>query len=504
MVNLALDLDATLAVVSERNGGANALQASSQRMFGPHGWSRKYGLRLFFSDAFVVTMVMVVAHGFRFGWNPSIPVSGPAAPPYWFVSLGIAALWLLQLTWTHSRQPRILGHGPQEFQRVVSASWRTFTIVAVIGFLTQWQISRGYLLFALPVGTIALLVYRAAWRMWIHVQRDAGQLRAQVLVVGPHRTTAQMIRRLRRSPRAGFNVIAVCVPPSKGEPIDEVEGVPIEGAVADAVAVAVRVGAEFIVISGTDALSLAEARRIGWGLEGTGVGLLIAPAVADIAGPRVSLSPVEGLPLLHVDPATFGGARYLLKAAADRVAAVVLLAGFSIPMLAIAALVRVTSPGPALFRQVRVGQNGRSFDMFKFRSMVTGAEARLTEVVGDEVGVYYKPKDDPRVTKVGRVLRRYSLDELPQLLNVVRGEMSIVGPRPQVAAEVAQYTDLASRRLLVKPGMTGLWQVSGRSSLTPEESIRLDAYYAENWTLGGDVLILARTLGAVLSKNGAY
>ncbi len=474
-------------------------------MYGPGGWSHKYQRRLALNDSLVVVLVMVLAQAVRIGWNPGEPVAGPSAPPYWFVSVAIALLWLVNLALTRSREPRILGHGPQEFQRVVSASWYTFALVAIVGFLTQWQISRGYLLFALPVGTIALLVYRSAWRAWIHAQRDAGELQAQVLVVGPWTTSEQMVRRLRRARRAGYNVVGVCLPPtSPGKLSDDIADVPVLGAISNAIGAAKRVGAEYILLSGNDAMSLSEARRLGWALEGTGIGLIVAPAMVDIAGPRVLMSPVEGLPLLHVDPAEFTGAKYLLKSVFDRASAALLMIPLALPMLIVAVLVKLSSPGPVLFKQQRIGRNGEPFNMLKFRSMIVGAETLLEEVVDGEVGLYYKPQNDPRVTPLGRFIRRYSIDELPQIINVLKGDMSLVGPRPQIPAEVALYNDLAHRRLLVKPGMTGLWQVSGRSALSPEEAIRLDAYYAENWTLGGDFMIILRTLKAVLARDGAY
>ncbi|MGC4175651.1 sugar transferase [Demequina sp.] len=459
------------------------------------------------SDTFVVTLTLLVAQAVRFGWDPNAPVSGPSAPPYWFVSIAIAALWLVNLTLMRSREPRILGHGGQEFQRVLSASWYTFAIIAIIGFLTQWQISRGYLLFALPLGTVALCIYRAAWRAWIHAQRDAGELQAQVLVAGPFRTSEQMIRRLRRAPRAGYNVIGVCLPARRRDGLaDDLADIPILGDIDDAVTQAQRVGAEYILLSGNDDVSLAEARRLGWGLEGTGIGLIVAPAMVDIAGPRVMMSPVEGLPLMHVDPAEFTGGKYLAKSIADRVTSALLLLFAGLPMLVIAALIRLTSSGPVLFRQERIGRNGELFRMLKFRSMYVDAEARLADLrpASDGNDVLFKMKDDPRVTAVGKFLRRFSIDELPQLLNVFKGDMSLVGPRPPLPSEAEAWDDRVFRRQLVKPGMTGLWQVSGRSDLSWDESVRLDLYYTENWSLGGDFLIMLRTVAAVLGRRGAY
>jgi exopolysaccharide biosynthesis polyprenyl glycosylphosphotransferase len=196
------------------------------------------------------------------------------------------------------------------------------------------------------------------------------------------------------------------------------------------------------------------------------------------------------------------------KRAFDLAAALILIILFS-PLLAAAAVaVRLSTPGPVLFRQERVGLNGEHFFMLKFRSMVVDAEQRLTDLrdVDRAVGnsVMFKMKNDPRITPIGSFLRRFSLDELPQLFNVLGGSMSLVGPRPPLEREVAVYEHHVHRRFLVKPGITGLWQVSGRSNLSWEDTVRLDLYYVENWSITGDLLILWRTSRAVLARDGAY
>jgi exopolysaccharide biosynthesis polyprenyl glycosylphosphotransferase len=354
---------------------------------------------------------------------------------------------------------------------------------------------------------VFLLVYRCAWRAWIHAQRDAGELQAQVLVVGPLRTSEQMIRRMRGARRAGYNVVGVCLPPSsRGQLAEDLSDVPVLGVIADAVEVARRHDAEYILLSGNDDMSLSEARRLGWALEGTRIGLIVLPAMVDIAGPRVMLSPVEGLPLLHVDPPTFDGRKYFLKAVLDRSFAALLLLVLGIPMLLVALLVKSSSPGPMLFRQVRLGRDLEPFNMLKFRSMYRDAETKLSALSDGSDGneVLFKLKNDPRVTPLGRFLRRFSIDELPQLLNVLKGDMSIVGPRPPLPAEAEHWDDRVARRQLVNPGITGLWQVSGRSDLSWDESVRLDLYYTENWSLGGDLLIVLRTVTAVFGRRGAY
>ncbi|WP_084079138.1 sugar transferase [Demequina sp. NBRC 110057] len=475
-----------------------------QPMRGETGWAKTYERRLAWTDAFVVTLTMVIAYGVRFGWEPLVPVSGDNAPAYVLVIFVIATVWILLLGWIRSRDAAVLGHGPQEFQRVLQASWLTFAFVAVAGFLTQWQISRGYLLFALPLGTCALVVYRAAWRFFMHAQRDRGELQAQCIVVGPPATAQQMVTRLHAQPRAGYAVIGVCLSGDVLGRRDDLEGITVLGPAAQSAEVAKAAGAEYVILAGTDALSLRETQHLGWQLEGTGIGLVVVPSILDVAGPRVSFSPVQGLPLMHVDAPRFRGGRYVMKETVDRVLAFLFLTVLAIPMGAVAVLVKATSPGPVLFKQERIGRDGQPFWMYKFRSMVPNAESRLEEAMGGEVTVFYKNDADPRVTPFGRFIRRYSIDELPQLVNALKGDMSIVGPRPQVAAEVAQYDDAAYRRLLVRPGITGLWQVSGRSALSYEESIRLDAYYAENWSIAGDVVIIFRTVWAVLAGRGAY
>jgi exopolysaccharide biosynthesis polyprenyl glycosylphosphotransferase len=423
------------------------------------------------------------------------------------VTAAIGALWLAELAWTHSRDPRVCGHGGEEFTRVASATWRTLAIVAIIGFLTHWSISRGYLLMALPAGMVTLFVYRYLWRLRIHRQRDAGYLYAQVLVVGGSRTAAEVVRGLHRATHSGYHVVGVCLPQDhRGEVPDEISGVPVLGPIADALAQARSVGADFILLAGNNALSHAEVRKLGWSLEGTGVGLIVAPTMLDVAGPRVRMTPIEGLPLLFVDTPRFSGAKYVVKLAVDRLSSLAALAVLALPMLLVATLIRVTSPGPALFRQERVGLNYRPFTMLKFRTMSRDAERQLTTLFpqNEGHGPMFKMKDDPRITPIGRLLRRFSLDELPQLINVARGEMSLIGPRPPLPREVAEWDERVGRRQLVRPGITGLWQVGGRSDLSWEESVRLDLYYIENWTPGGDFIIIVQTLVAVLRRRGAY
>ena len=234
----------------------------------------------------------------------------------------------------------------------------------------------------------------------------------------------------------------------------------------------------------------------------------MAPAITNIAGARIHTQPVAGLRLIHVDRPTYRGANRIMKKSFDIIGGLQLIAVFSPVLLTVAAAIKLTGQGPVFFRQDRVGLNGEVFRMIKFRSMVVDAEARLDKLRDEQRDagnvVLFKMKNDPRVTTIGRFIRRFSIDELPQLFNVVIGTMSLVGPRPPLKSEVDRYQGDERRRMLVKPGLTGLWQVSGRSDLTWDGSVRLDAYYVENWSITGDLVILWKTATAVLSSAGAY
>jgi len=263
-----------------------------------------------------------------------------------------------------------------------------------------------------------------------------------------------------------------------------------------------------VAVTATASFGPSAVRRLSWDLEKTSAELILAPALTDIAGPRIQTQPVAGLSLIHVERPTYRGATKLFKTAFDLVGAGLLLLMLSPVFLAIALGIKVTSPGPVFFRQERVGLDGERFKMIKFRSMRVDAEAMLEQLQAEQRDagndVLFKIKNDPRVTSIGKFIRRFSLDEIPQLLNVLRGEMSLVGPRPPLVAEVARYEDEVHRRLLVKPGMTGLWQVSGRSDLSWDETVRLDLSYVENWSIASDLVILFKTAKAVVAPEGAY
>ena len=314
------------------------------------------------------------------------------------------------------------------------------------------------------------------------------------------------MRRLGTEPNAGYTVVGACVPGAResrlpgGSPYD----VPVIGHLAGIPAAVASIGADTVAVTASPGITGDALRQLSYELEGSGVDLIVAPALTNVTGTRISIRPVAGLPLLHVDEPELTGARKLVKGAFDRIVAGGSLVLLGPVLLGLALIVRLTSAGPAIFRQDRVGRGGQTFCVWKFRSMYVGAELRRAALAGlnESNGPLFKIRADPRITPIGRFLRKYSLDELPQLLNVVRGEMSLVGPRPPLESEVQAYDGHAHRRLLVKPGISGLWQVSGRSDLSWEESVRLDLTYVENWSLALDIMVLFRTVAAVFRGSG--
>jgi exopolysaccharide biosynthesis polyprenyl glycosylphosphotransferase len=325
-----------------------------------------------------------------------------------------------------------------------------------------------------------------------------------VVAVGHAEAVGSLIRELRRDRYHGMAVTAACV----ADPGDrrEIEGIPVFGSLDDVDTAVRRTAADTVAVLACPELDAVRLRALAWDLEKTGADLCVAPALLDVAGPRTTVRPVAGLTLLHVDHPQLTGPRLVVKELFDR-----LMAGLALLVLApvfagLSLLIRLQDPGPAFFTQIRVGKEGQVFRIFKFRTMVVDAEKRKAELAGanDLDGVLFKMRRDPRVTAVGERLRRWSVDELPQLLNVFRGEMSLVGPRPALPAEAAEYAEHVRRRLVVKPGLTGLWQVNGRSDLSWEESVRLDLRYVENWSFALDLQILWKTISVIFKGSGAY
>jgi len=352
--------------------------------------------------------------------------------------------------------------------------------------------------------TFLSLFGRFLLRGILHRARRGGACMHRVLVLGHAPAVAQMTRQLHRRYHHGFQVIGACLPLDQVAAAGATLGVPVFGGLGAAANSATAAGADTVMVLSCPELDGPMLRRLAWELERDDIDLFVSSSLVDTAGDRITVRPLDGLPMMHIEHPRLSGARRLVKGLFDIVVAIVLLLLLAPLFLVIAIVIKVDTGGPVFFRQVRVGRGGEPFRMVKFRSMHVDAEARLAAVRGDGDEVLFKMRADPRITRSGRLLRRYSLDELPQLVNVVLGEMSLVGPRPPLPAEVDRYPDDMRRRLVVKPGMTGLWQVSGRSDLSWEDSIRLDLQYVENWSLTVDLVILMRTAMAVMRGSGAY
>lgn len=473
-------------------------------------WQASYIRRLVMTDAVVIAAAVGLAQLIRFG--------GPVAPPlawnlpyevgYTAVSLSLAFTWAGFLAVCHTRSPQVVGAGTEEYRRLVSATLRLFGALAIVSLLFQIEVARGYLAIAFPLGLLGLMLSRLGWRAHARSRRRGyAEYLTSVLVVGAPEAARAMAAALSQDPDSGYRVVGVCVPRGAHGGFEAsgrmVSVVGDDRTVLDAVR---RSGADTVAVTATEHLGPAELRRMAWELDPLGVDLIVAPGVVDVAGTRLTNRLVAGMPMQHIAKPQYDRAKSTGKAVFDLCFAGIVLLAIAPVLVGIAVAVKLTSPGPVFYLSERIGRGGLPFRMIKFRSMYADADREVAALIEADGGnpVFFKLKDDPRVTPVGRVIRKFSLDELPQFLNVLRGEMSVVGPRPQVRREVDSYDGEMRRRLLVKPGVTGLWQVSGRSDLSPEDSVRLDLSYVENWSMVLDLLLIAKTLGAVARGEGAY
>jgi exopolysaccharide biosynthesis polyprenyl glycosylphosphotransferase len=475
-------------------------------------WRRVYSRRIALTDILVLIIAVIGAEAVWLGLGSRIPGQAGSAVDvsgvsYTEVSIVIIVAWLAALAVFDARDYRILGVGNVEYRRIFGASFALFGVIAIVAYLLRIGIARGFISIAFPAGIMLLILSRWLWRQWLVQKRRKGKFLTRVVVVGSKASVENIAAELRRKRSAGYRVVAACLPqPIVGTLSDGVT--PIIGGIDNVSKVLEDFHADTAVIASSDELSPRRIRQISWGLDPNSQHLLIAPNLTDVVGPRVHMRQVEALPLIDVEIPRYEGVNFYAKRVFDVAIGSIAVLLLSPVMLVVALLVRLDSPGPVLFRQARVGINGQSFTMLKFRTMVVDAEARLAalEKQQRDAGntILFKMKDDPRITRIGKVLRKFSIDELPQLLNVIGGSMSLVGPRPSLQREVDQYEPHVHRRLLVKPGITGEWQVGGRSNLSWEESVRLDLYYVENWSITGDLLILLKTVRAVFQKDGAY
>ena len=473
-------------------------------------WSKRFAIRLYLTDAVAIFVAVVAGQlallgaerfevSFR-GWSILVD------PLVFYLTLALG--WMAALELSSSRARDVIGLGVFEYRRVISASVVMFGSLIVAAFFFTSALSRGHLAFVFGVGLWALLMSRWLWRKWLVRQRRQGKFCSQVILLGSAESVASAANRLSQMPTAGKNVVGALVldDPNKlgvniAPFVDAIEDV------QDVLSIMDKLNADTVILTSNEGIDPMKVRSLSWSLDPLRHQLMLIPGIADIGGPRISIHQVPEMHLIQIDIPEPTIGRKLVKRWFDIIFAIALLL-MSLPVLAIAGIfIWREDRGPIIFKQERVGLYGNPFRLFKLRTMTIDAEAKLSMLLPKNEfsnGVLFKLRDDPRVTRVGKFLRRWSIDELPQLINVLIGSMSLVGPRPHLPSEVAEFEEHAHRRFLVKPGITGPWQVGGRSNLTWEEALRLDLNYVENWSIIGDLRILWRTGKAVITADGAY
>lgn len=472
-------------------------------------WAKKYRNFLRVSDSLIIAIAVFGAQALRFGSDgpPRQPDELDVTLSYTGLSVIVTLGWITMLALMGGRARRIAGTGIPEYKRIFKASFMFFGLLAITDLVLKIDIARGYLFLAFPGGVIALVASRYFARKWLCRRRREGKCLNRAVVVGDSRSTRHVVAQISHGPAAGFKVVGVVTDAEIEDPLFKDISMAEDHSVNAIVTMAVNNGADSLILTAGDKLSPTERRKLGWAAKDHDIDLIVAPALTDVAAPRIHTHPVSGMPLNHIEYPELTGVNYWMKRTFDILGSGIFILLLSPLFVVVALTIKITSPGPIFYKQIRIGQDGKPFAMFKFRSMIVNADAQLKallEAQGTADKPLFKVADDPRITPIGRFIRRFSIDELPQLFNALLGTMSLVGPRPQVKGEVALYDDSAFRRLKVKPGLTGLWQVSGRSNLSWEDAIRLDLYYVENWSLTGDIKILLRTVRAVIGSDGAY
>jgi exopolysaccharide biosynthesis polyprenyl glycosylphosphotransferase len=411
-----------------------------------------------------------------------------------FLGLLVLISWSFFLWFNGSRDTNILGFGADEYKKLINATLMSFTFIAFLSYIFKLEVSRAFVLIIFPLGLLLLFIVRRVLRRRLLSARNQGKYLTRVLLL--HSGESDPVEaRLEIAKHAGFNIV---------HKIITAENINFD--IKEIVSQLLINNCDQIMVGQSAVISATELRKLGWALEEKNIDLVVAPAVTEIAGPRLKVTNVEGLPLLHLEQPDFSGASRVTKRLLDLVLSIFGLIFISPFLIVIALVIKIYDRGSILYTQKRIGQNNKEFVVYKFRTMEEGSHQQRAKIMAETNKDPRLAKDpqDPRVTRPGLFLRRWSIDEIPQIINVLKGEMSLVGPRPPLVEEVAKYEKSETRRLLVKPGLTGLWQVSGRSELDWEDAVRLDLYYVENWSLTLDLLIIIRTAAAVWRGEGAY
>ena len=482
-----------IALRSSSRPGAAADERTAASVI---SWTGRYLRQALVIDGAVALVAGLLALRARLDHHGHVPVA------YVALTFALPFAWIACVALARGYEGRFIGTGADEFRRIINAGIALTGAVAILSYATTANVARGYVVVAMPC-VVALDSLARYWlRKRLHRVRTQGGCMRRAVAVGHPQDVEALINELRREPHHGLSVVAVCLADTGGSE-DSLQGIPVHGGLADVMPAVRQSDADTVAVLACPEMNGVELRKLAWELEKTDTDLCLAPALLDVSGPRTSIRSAAGLPLLFMDHPDLTGLRQAVKNLFDRLAAFSALLVLTPLFMAIAVMIKLVDGGPVFFRQVRVGKNGRPFYVYKFRTMARNAEQQKP-LPGEGNGLLFKIKDDPRVTRTGIWLRRFSLDELPQLFNVLAGQMSLVGPRPALPEEAARYGDYVRRRLAVRPGITGLWQVSGRSDLPWEEAVRLDLRYVENWSFALDLQILWKTWSAVTRGDGAY
>lgn len=480
-------------------------------------WRYIYVAALVAVDVLVMLLSLVIC----FAFNPGAYDTVTRAMPIWAFLLAYCVIGLLCLAFAGAYHRHVMAEGYELYTKLINAAIFTIVLASCVAFMLNLQLPRTALIIAPLVGLVCELVARWRMRCLLHHHRRRGECKYTTVIVGSSEGINRTLRLMRRNSALGYMPVAVCpiapdprmddayvvtnfVPDPNIEGADKLRVLSFGSRFARTIE---RMGVQEVYIADVLSRDSKLLHAMSLAIESLGIELAISVSLADVGGHRLHLRNSAEQQVLIASLPQYRTTTYVIKRIIDIVLSAVALVVSSPIMLGVAIAIKLDDGGPVLFKQTRVGIHGKPFTMYKFRSMVTNAEeikAKLAAESGQTDRFIFKLKDDPRITKVGKFIRKTSLDEFPQFFNVFKGDMSLVGPRPALPDEVARYGSLYSTRLLVKPGITGPWQVSGRSDLSQEQSEFLDVSYIENWSITGDLAILAKTVMVVFRGTGSY
>ena len=461
---------------------------------------RELGRRLAIGDVGVIAVSSLLAFVAReqLGRFPGVRTFAEDVP----IAIAVIPLWLLIFYLAGAYRPEYLNAGGDAFRRFVTGVMGGVLAVGFVSFALNLQLSRLYVVLLAGFVFFGGGLLRLGVRRWLQSRYRRGELVQRTVLVGADADAQQLARALDREPDSAYEVAGHLAPSDQAG--RTVNGHPVLGAPEDVLRVCADHGVGCVIVSPAG-VEPGVLRDVTIALEGSDIDLAVAPSLFQVVTRRMTIETIGNVPILHIDQIRLRRGKAALKRTLDLLVAGPLLILLSPVWLAAAIAIRLDTPGPVHFIQPRVGREGREFRMLKLRTMVADAEDRRSELVDGETDErFFKLETDPRITRVGRSLRRWSIDEIPQLLNVFKGEMSMVGPRPPLPGEVVHYNGWHLRRLRIRPGITGPWQVSGRSEIPFDEAVRMDLFYIENWSLGTDLALLAKTVVAVSTGRGAW